>query len=237
MKRLSAVRSRGLLYSLGIVFNRLIPAAVFRFRVFQILELDTELAIQPVSGLDDQIITIVRCQTPAEVESAEQLTFATIEARDPSSEFQTAWIARMDDINCGGVWTTEKSFDETELGVRIELPVEGIWIYAAYIDKAFRRKGIYRRLLGGVISQLRSANALMQDEPNHIACRFFVSINPWNKPSMAAHSELVKRTIGTCYVARFFGAAIAFSSGHIKVHPRLKFSVQSDPIRVRWSIT
>ncbi|TWU60040.1 hypothetical protein Poly51_03140 [Rubripirellula tenax] len=205
---LNRLKSRGLLYSLGIVFNRVVPERIFRFRIFRIFEigLPTEKAIE-IPAPDG--ITFRWCETDEDFAQARSLTYFQSESggEGPESPKRACLAIDTDEPmgtqTIGGVWIGDDYFDETELGVRILLTENQSWIFAAMVAKAHRRRRIYRRLLWHVVASQKQT--------------LFASINPTNKASIAAHAPFIRRTAGTCIVLRILGRTFCRVGGSLSI--------------------
>ncbi|QDT10629.1 GNAT family N-acetyltransferase [Planctomycetes bacterium K23_9] len=223
VKHLAGLRSRGFLYSVGVVVNRIVPASLFRFRLFSVYELATDCQWQVKSSGDVRSNgdaknwKLICCRSDEQIREAEQLTFTTVNQDDPSAQHQTPWVVQSerDEIFVAGIWVTQGSFDEIDLGVRLLLPDDSRWLYSAYVDKDFRRRGIYRYLISNVIDRVSDEDAE----------RALVSINPTNRASMAAHRTLLKRKIGTCVAVKMLCFSMCISSRPLS--PRIGVTLQN----------
>lgn len=235
--------SRGVLYSLGIVFNRLVPERLFRFRVCRVLRL------QPL-GTDNTTsemmpIAIRWCESEDDFRQAERLTqFQPVggNAREDlaaclahASMYDSSDRAHTDSGQCrapeaaseidssgsplAGLWRAENRFDEVELGVRMLLADDQAWIAAAIVAKSYRGRGVYRRLL----------NHVLTDSPNQ---RHFAAINPANRASMAAHRKFVAATVGTYVSFRLLSLAVVMASGGLRPSTRVSLSCRQRPIEI-----
>jgi len=230
MKRL---RSRGLLYSAGTLINRVIPADWFRFRIFCVFEL-ASAAERRAAGEQrgdpgrEHDLLLKWCESPADFAAAQELTFycpscLTSEAfragvaepsgstasghsphagHSPQACLAVDWAAPI-----AGVWCASDHFDESELGIRIRLAEAQSWIFAAYVAKSHRRRGVYRRLLNHVLGQSGGSGNR----------RFYASINPANKASIAAHGPFIRQVIGTCIAIRIFRWSTCWTTDRLRI--------------------
>jgi GNAT superfamily N-acetyltransferase len=217
---IKSVMRRGVLYTIGIVINRIVPEKLFRFRVFQVFELEGQGGSR---RSDDNQLTFRWCDNDDDFAAAKRLTF--FETKDPDAATRyAACLAELRDAQgereiVGGVWRGLEQFDEEDLGIRIQLADQQAWIFAAFVSKDHRGSGIYRRLLEHAI---RSQEALVH----------FASINPYNKPSISAHRAFVKRTVGTCVAIRVFNFAFAFTKRDLRANRMFSSNAKSNPIEV-----
>lgn len=211
-----SILRRGVLYTFGIIFNRIIPAGLFRFRVFRVYELAGMEDIE-----SDQRFHFDWCESEADLREAREATF--FDSPDPKLMDRTeVCVAREQGKLVGGVWRAEQWFDEDELGMRIDLSENQAWIFAAYVAKTHRGQGVYSQLLNSVL--------LNRNGEQH-----FASINPTNKPSVAAHRKFTRSTVGTCVVVRVFRVAACWTSGSLRSSRRLSFNCSRTPLRLEFS--
>ncbi len=195
-----SIRNYGLLYSVGMALNRCIPAALFRFRIFHVVQLesiprDATRTSQRGKLGDEDVGDSPACR-PLELsfrwfdESTDQAEAHHLTYYPPDDQHlpKRACLAFEDDEPAGGVWIGTQQFVESDLGIRIRMAPEQSWLFAAYVLKPFRRRGVYRAILDHVLLDQ--------------ATTIFAAINPTNKASMAAHRPYVRRIVGRCTVFR-----------------------------------
>lgn len=202
---MKTVFARGFLYSIGIVINRIIPERLFRFRIFNVYELAPHDATSTALATGSEF-KIRNCQTPAEFDEAKRLTHyrpGKSLSDDRKMPPLQATLLVDAEVPVGGVWLSQDFFDESELGVRVKLQPEQTWLFAAFVSKPHRGKGIYRRLLNEVLSQTDRT--------------FVVAINPTNKASIAAHKTCIRRKVGTIVAIRFLSWSLCWASGELQV--------------------
>ncbi|WP_146536159.1 GNAT family N-acetyltransferase [Rubripirellula reticaptiva] len=202
---MTTIRTRGFLYLVGTLVNKLVPERVFRFRIFRIFELE-EIDLDANAGRSQanapraHELMFRWCETEAEIADACRLTFFR---PDGSGAPQQACLAIANSEPVGGVWIGRDYFNETELGLRICLNEDQTWLFSAFVEKQHRRTGVYRRLL----------NHVLADQQQTV----FASINPTNKASIKSHSPYIRRTAGTCVAVRCFGWSKCWASGQLRV--------------------
>ena len=174
---LKQLRQVGLMYSIGIVINRVVPNWLFRFRVFTVYQIDTKTILPLTDVAADDPVQVSLAETEADISEVSELTYF-----DPSSmEAQLQSVqARIDGQLAGAVWAARRGFDETDLGLRIELSSEQSWIFAALVDKQFRRRGVYSRVFGFLVNHIQQTSGDQQ----------LLSINPTNVASVKAHEAV-----------------------------------------------
>jgi GNAT superfamily N-acetyltransferase len=209
--------SRGILYSIGIVINRIVPARLFRFRVFRVYQLQPSKQDRP--NADDAPFQFQWCESDEDFRLAEQLT-GFQSGSDVRQLGYGACLALDSTQPVGGLWRAEEQFDEDELGIRVVLDDDQAWIFAAMVSKQHRRRGVHRRLLSYVLAS--------DPHRNH-----FASINPTNRASIAAHRQFVGSTVGTCVSFRLFKVAVALASGGLKLDRHISLGCRERPIQMR----
>ncbi len=205
--KIESIYTRGLLYSCGIIINKIVPESLFRFRIFNVYELVPADDWRTKPSASESEIMFRVCQSEDEFDAAQTLTHyrpSEHEFSDRASPKPTAMLAYDAAEPVGGVWQTYESFDETELGLRIRLSPSQRWLFAAYVSKSHRRRGIYRRLLNHAIADNEAAT--------------FASINPTNKASIAAHRPFASRRVGTCVAIRIFRWSTCVANGDLRVY-------------------
>ena len=145
--------SRGVLYSVGIAINRIVPERLFRFRVFRVFELQSA-ARDPQAGKESTFpLHYHWCQSDEDFLAAQQLTYFHSASQLDRHRF-SACLAFEGAAGggsappIGGVWRAVQWFDEEEFGVRLEFSANQAWIFAAYVSKLQRGRGTNHRLLG-----------------------------------------------------------------------------------------
>ncbi|WP_145171750.1 hypothetical protein [Rubripirellula lacrimiformis] len=206
---LGSITNRGLLYSVGIIVNRIIPEHWFRFRIFRVFELApaaerrSQGEQRSVASASDEL-SFRWCQTDEDFAAANRLTYYSSPQESIAADAPKSACLAIDWAEpVGGVWLAQQCFDESDLGLHFQLADDQQWLFAAFVAKSHRRKGIYRKLV----------NHVLQDQ----SLRTFASINPTNKASIAAHTPFIRRTAGTCVAVRIFGWANCWATAGLKI--------------------
>jgi hypothetical protein len=211
---LQQIRSRGLFFSFAVLFNRVVPATVFRCRVFRVYQLSADALAPPPKALS---LEVSKCDLPTESELAREVTRTGHGSwNSPATE---CWLCRDDDQAIGGVWIGHDFFCESDLGVTVVLGQQQCWLFSAFVQKHRRGAGVYRCLLGKVLEQC---------QPKTVFC----AINPTNRASMAAHDQWIQRSLGTFFALRFLGLAICLSHGAIRPRRFLALNCRTAPIEI-----
>ena len=212
-------KSRGMLYTLGIVFCRVVPATVCRMRIFDVVEIG-DASAAPIGRENSNVVC-------AESSDRERALHATHTELDDDAQ-HTPWLATIQCGNdtptiVGGAWIAKDSFDETDLGVRIQIPKRARWLFAAYVGKAFRGQGIYGRLLSEIIHDPSDTTTI------------YLSINSFNHLSLAAHSRFVQKRVGRCLAIRVFGIALCYTSAGLSRDRCCTSNARNHPINIQIS--
>jgi GNAT superfamily N-acetyltransferase len=208
-----SLRSRGLLYSAGVVINRVVPERLFRFRIFRICQLQSAGAAAGAGTL------LLRwCESEQDFRTARQLTYFATPEPSVAADYR-ACLAIQDGEPIGGVWTARERFDEPELGLRYLFVADQDWIFAAYVSKPHRQRGVYRSLLASVLDS----------DPSR---RHYVCFNPLNKASLAAHAPFVRTTLGSCVAMRLGNVAFAWSTGSLRIRRRFTIAARTVPLEI-----
>jgi hypothetical protein len=188
------------MYSIGIAINRIVPSWLFRFRIFTVYQIDSKTVLPQSDASNDDSVQVSLAQSEAEISAVVKLTW--FQPGDMDADFQSAQ-AKIDGQLAGAVWAAGRGFDETDLGLRIELTPDQSWIFAALVDGQFRRRGVYSRVLGFMVNHLEQVQRGQQ----------FLSINPTNIASVKAHERYIDSVLGNVVALRVLGVAFCLSTG------------------------
>jgi len=217
LRRLKQLHSRGWLYTLGSWINRIVPAKLFRSRVFRVYRLDPCEDVQSRAG--SLPLEFRWADSREERDLAQQLTYFHSTAADQADRFR-ACLAWADDQVVGGVWRGTQSFDEEELGVRVMLEPNQAWIFAAFVSPEHRGARIYPRLLNHVLAESRSH-------------AHYASINVTNRASLAAHRHFVVAQTGPCIVMRLLSVTFCWAGKGLKASESIVINSRQNPIEIR----
>ena len=193
------IASKGLLYSFGIAFNRIVPEWLFRCRRYVIFEMKPGQEIEIKQPNQDGLL-LKWCESEPDYRSVEKVTYFSRQNQPFQS---TACMAAYEDRTVAGFWCAMENFVETELGVKYQLKPSETWLFAAHVDEEYRNRGIHQRILKFMITGLNERG--YQD--------VLLAVNPNNKPSMLAHRKHSAKTLGKVFAIRFLSTAAAFASG------------------------
>jgi L-amino acid N-acyltransferase YncA len=206
------------------LFNRFVPASIFRFSVGDVLELDLPRMCQSWTNLESADFTVTCVEDTQRRNELRKFTWNSVPAETTENDFgYSISKARTNEPVLGGVWAGTESFIEASLGFRIVLENNQAWLYCAYVDENTRGLGIYKRLLSFVGSDLTTRRFE----------RLLVVIQPWNKASMHVHQRFTKSKIGRIGVLRLLRWSFVFCSGGISKNNTITSQQTSDPVLLR----
>ncbi len=233
MKIAEIIRRNGFWYSLAILFNRLIPGWLFRYRNFVIYEMNVEEEVPSdwrallnrelcqAASTAPSATRVRWCESVSDYEAVERLTYF----RRPFSAVNlTACSAEVNGRLAGGFWAAAEQFDEQELGLRLKLGTTQAWLFAALVHKDMRRMGIHSEMLRFMVSELTTLGF------NEI----FVAVNPTNIGSNRIHSRHARSLAGRVWVVRFLSITCCFVRGRVQVDRWFRFNVRRNPIELRF---
>ncbi len=196
--------SKTLLQILAVVWNRVVPSWLMRYRASRIFHFPLESVPGDPTGDRSGNLRIDWAKTEPELEVAAKTAKNPLEPADRVGH--RAAVVWMDGDPVAAVWIATDHFFERELGLRFALPPHAVWIYCAHVARQHRNQGIYRALLGHVLSQLATQGCTSA----------FAAVNPVNRDSMRSHLHFGK-PIGTVTACRLF----AIACGRAKGSPRI----------------
>ncbi len=208
---LKQLRDRGLLYSVGIVINRIVPEWLFRARIARIDRVRRNDTYQ--RKLDN--LCTYRASTPEELRCASELAVMPL---DRVTSTTTARIATIADEPLGVLWQATESFAEPELGIVYRLEPSQAWLFAANVTKSARGRGVYGELLDQTLS-----------DPDH---DYFVALNPTNRRTMKAHRQVSESMAGRYFAIRCMRIAFCVTTGSVRRSRTLSWSCHTEPIEL-----
>lgn len=220
MSLLKRIRQTGIRYSMAIAFNRIVPASLFRFRRFVIYRVAASKAVELARIRSGDLQPAIRwCRTTAEIAALEELTYFD---SGTATGIVRGCQALIDGSLQGGIWAATEGFEESELGVLIQLDKKQAWLFAALVAKSARRSGLYRSILAFVLNDLESEGL---DE-------LYVAVNPDNIGSNRVHQQHACETVGTVFAIRLFRTALCFSSGRLQRDRLFTWNSHRQPIAI-----
>ncbi len=220
------LKSQGLLHLAETTFNRFVPAWLFRFSVGDVFDLDVAKLSQ-LGDADDAKTKQFQLTQHQGLESTQQLrevTWNSVPLSCSAEHFGYSISGKIADEQqlLGGVWGGFGNFVEQNLGFDFRLkPNEG-WIYCAYIDKAARGMGVYKRVLSFACAKMKENGFDRQ----------LVVVQPWNKASTYIHKKYSKETAGRIIALRFLFLSMIFCTGKLKKDRTFTCRITKSPIQL-----
>lgn len=197
------------LYRLAKKIVSLCPAWLFRFRPFGVYQIAL-----PESGISETLHRPkdsrgkLKCEVRW-VKASEAAMLGRIAAREniaalhsPTRRGAAAWLDG-EVIACA--WIATESFDERDLGLRVELQPTNAWLFAAVVDPLRRRQGVYLQLMEFLVAEL-SRSAVR---------RILLGVSVGNEPSRRAHMRFGATQIGQIVAVRILGFTACWPRGEI----------------------
>lgn len=219
MSILEKIRNKGVLYSFGIVFNRIVPKWIMRVRRFNVYEMDPSPSSSP--GISST--TVGWAVSEEEMLEAEQLTGPQRSVGVGVGDMRVC-RASIDEKLVAAFWATSNVFWEDGLGIGYELDDDQAWLFGAYVDKPFRRRGIYSSILKFMT-------------PNLIASgkeQVLLAVNPDNIGSRKVHEKYAARKVGSVVAIRFLNVAICSAKGDLSRDRWITLNAKRNPILIRF---
>ncbi|MCR9207257.1 MAG: hypothetical protein NXI28_03430 [bacterium] len=229
---------RGLRYTLGIVWCRVVPAWCFRYRCMEIVRLGKSSADGEPN--DQKTTNNYQARKVETAEELERVQLATLyngaSSQESSSHLsdaagnepaETAYaVFRTQATNrssqsesesesssqiVGGVWVSTQSFTERDLHLKIDLAEHQRWLFAARMMPEERSRGAYSVLLRKLLSAETTSDST--DERGADAggvTQVWAAINPANHRSVRAHAGYQIATAGRIHLFRIGPLAVAW---------------------------
>lgn len=227
MSVIQKIKAYGPIHYAETIFNRFVPAWLFRFSVGYVYEFDPQklCAVLPTLDNSDYVMNCAEQGSEAR-EKLRETTWSSVPEETSANDFGYS-IAKESapSTTLGGIWGGVESFHEDNLGVRFHFTQDQSWIYCAFVDKEARGMGVYKRVLSF------AANDLVGKGYN----RILAVIQPWNRASMRIHNKFVKRQIGKSMAIRIFSFCFVYTSGGFKRDRSFTFQPFSNPVNIHIS--
>lgn len=208
-------RRRGLIYSLAIVFNRVVPSWLFRIGYWRVYRLDLERLIAVANHND---VKVKKCA----VEDQAALGQATRSTSQPNSAGYAIRLGAGTEI-VGGAWLAGQVFPEQDLGIAVELASNQRWLFSAYVAKEHRGRGLYRQCLRRIALDLR-------EEPE---ANLLCAVNPFNRLSSRAHREASEATVGSMLAIRVGRIGLVHVTNKMAASRSFVLNCRKSPISIQ----
>lgn len=211
---ISKIWRRGFWFTFAIIFNKVVPEFLFRFRYYTIFKLDANATDADANG-DCRWVT-----DEQEIASVESLTGFR---KDYSPGVNLASMVEVEKELVGGLWVAKEEFLEKELGIKMVLDADEAWVFSAFIRKESRGNKIFPGLLRFVCDSLTQQGST----------RLFAAVNPLNKPSMAVFSKYSSDRVANVMVLRILSWVVCWTWGAAGKQRSFTFNGWEKPIEIR----
>jgi len=192
-----------------------LPASLLRFRPFGVYAIGLpQQTSEPQDTTVDQtrqikwITTQDEARCLGELATDENIASCNGTTRRAAAVWQAQELVAV-------VWVAAESFSEDELGLDYHLHHDEVWLFAAVVDPAYRRQGIYRQLLQFLIEELSQTQVK----------RILLGVSSGNKPSQLAHLRQGAKQLGSIFAMKCLGFVFCKVQGRVKKAP---------PLGLRW---
>jgi GNAT superfamily N-acetyltransferase len=198
LQLLSAVLGRmPLVFQASERLTRLIPARLFRLRLFGIFQVSLAGKSIPDRALPgtrpvEASVAWITSHTEA-IRCASHFDLANGEGWD--GVHHQGVVANWRGTPAGIAWLRRDGFEESDLGVQFLLTKSEVWLFGASVARQFRRRGVYTQIL----------ERLRQDLPDQGICRLLLAVTCGNSASSTAHRRIGARRIGLALALRVGG--------------------------------
>ncbi len=205
--KLKKVKAQGFIRTFELLFNRVVPASIFRYSKGDIYEFDMDALANLDNGADESEFE-VRCVTSeAERQQLRKVTWSTVPIETTKDDIGFAVFRSGTNEIVGGVWGGVNNFLEESLAIQFEFQPEQAWLYCAFVDKSVRGTGVYKKLISSAIRELR-ARGFQQT---------LGIVQPWNKISRRMHEKHSQRVCGRMSAMRLFSKVWVWHQGGLSV--------------------
>jgi len=214
MGTIEKVRALGLGYVLETLFERFVPAWVFRISSVAVYQLDFDKFAD--SRLSTATVKI--CDSEKELEQLQEIT-----CDDTPQKNTIGVLATAQSEVTGGLWLATGDYRDHDLGLLLLLGEnnEDAWIYSARVAAEYRRQGIYSHLMATTV---QSRKAEGNSAP-------FIGVSELNKGSRNAIKRFAN-PVGKVLIIRIGSLAWARSTGDLKQRQRWTASCTKRPIQI-----
>jgi GNAT superfamily N-acetyltransferase len=232
--KIKKAKAQGYYRTFELLFCRFVPPWIFRYSKGDIYDFDFEKLKSVADSLSSEASNslVTKClegttgsKQPDDDErmrlrdftyscvplesTANDLAYAIYDANDPSKLL-------------GGVWIALDSFSEDNLGLEFQFGKNQAWLYCAFVAPSARGRGVYKKLVSFVASDLEQRGY----------SQLLAIIQPWNRISRMMHQKPSQGIIGTLSSIRVFGWAWISHRGNLKVDKRLATNVKARPANI-----
>ena len=232
--KIKKAKSQGYLRTFELLFNRFVPAWIFRYSKGDIYDFDIEklkavadsLSSESSSGLVAKCLVGTGCtETPNHEQRMRlrEFTYSSVPLESTANDLGYAiYDAQDPEKLLGGVWAAVGSFSEESVGIEFQFGEKQIWFYCAFVDASARGRGVYKKLISFAASDLEQRGY----------SQLLGIVQPWNRISRMMHQKQSRGIIGTMSAIRLFRYAWVSLKGNLKIDKRLVTNVDGNPANV-----
>jgi len=234
LSAINQVKNQGYLRTLELLFNRFVPAWIFRYSKGDIFDFDIEKLKSVADSMSPEASDslVAKCLIGTEQgESPDHkqrmrlrsFTWSSVPLESTANDLGYAiYDAQDPEKLLGGVWAAVGSFSEDNLGIDFKFGENQAWIYCAFVDSSARGRGVYKKLISF------AANDLQQRGYSQL----LGIVQPWNRISRIMHQQQSRGIIGTMSAIRILKYVWISHSGNLAVDKRMVINVKADPANV-----
>ena len=212
---INKVRELGIGFVLETVFERIVPAWVFRISSMAVYQLEFD----KLSGARLSNASVKLCDSEQELAQLRELT------SDYSEQGHVIGVqAKVDDQIVGGLWMATDEYRDHDMGLSFSLEDDHTWIYSARVEAAYRRQGIYSHLM----SESAQSRKRQQKSAPLIAVS---SVNQGSRKAIQRFSTFV----GNMLVIRIGSVAWARTTGDLQQDQNWTLQCSRRPLQLKLS--
>lgn len=233
--KFSKAKTQGFLRTLEVEFNRFVPPWVFRYSKGDIFDLDIEklksLGANAPSDASDGLVAQCHAEvldsTPkdeiARRMRLREFTWNSVPLETTNNDLGYAiYDAKDPEKLLAGLWAGIDSFSEDNLGVEFKFAKHQAWLYCAFVHADARGRGVYKKLISFVASDLQKRGFT----------QLLGIVQPWNRISRLMHEKQSRGICGRMSAVRIGPLVWVSHSGGLEVDKRLVTNVKSNPANV-----
>lgn len=195
------------LYQIGKGTVDALPEWMLRTRPYGVYSIDLlnsdRNAIDTPNGRCGDVA--VRWARSAEERSAIATVAASTNLESWNGSTRRALVAWRSNEPIGVAWISSESFEEHNLGLRLELATDEAWLHSAVVVHRHRKQGVYKRILWCAMQTLRDEGCR----------RVLLGVTTGNEPSQRAHASVGAAKFGRIVAARSCELSFCIVSGQV----------------------
>ena len=219
-KILSALNEKGIRTCVAIAFDRLVPKWLLRVRRFNVYEMDPGFT----TNASSTEVTVQWSHSEDETANVEKFMGPQRSVVDVGADEMRVCYAKVNGQLAGAFWAADNVFMESGLTIRYLLSEEQTWLFAAYVEKQYRRQKVYSHILEFMLPDLAESGK----------SQLLLAVNPDNTPSKKVHEKYARRQLGTAIAIRFLSMAFCSVRGQMKTNRTFTWNHKSKPVVIQF---